>query len=214
METVTDSDKIAPWSGGLRCNAKSKRSQQQCKNTAITNATKCRMHGGKSEGRPSNKLSHGLASDFIRKKDLPEIVARARALDTAEGRAEAVKLGHALTSVRAEAIPEGELYHDVYFRAMGTALKHVETLHGLEVKEQAPQLPNFVVLSPDAAQLAPFEARTLEGHCTVRMLDGKPFVFDGATGGWMPATLRKDADSGVEYYDRVLTLPPAEPSDA
>lgn len=206
METVTDSDKIAPWSGGLRCNAKSKRSQQQCKNTAITNATKCRMHGGKSEGRPSNKLSHGLASDFVRKKDLPEIIARARALDTPEGRTEAVKIGHALTTVRAEAIPEGEQFHDVYFRAMGTALKHVETLHSLDTKDEAPQLPVFNIAIGDAVQHAPFEARTLEGHATLRMLDGKPFLLDVATGGWMPASLRKDEDSGAEYYERVLTL--------
>jgi hypothetical protein len=170
------------------------------------------MHAGKSEGKPSVALQHGLASDFVRKRDLPEIVSRARALDTAEGRAEAVKIGHALTSVRAEAIPEGELYHDVYFRAMGTALKHVETLHGLEVKEQAPQLPIFNIAIGDAASHAPFAARSLEGQATMRMLDGQPFMLDVTTGGWMPAQLRKDDDSGAEYYERVIAALDA-PSD-
>jgi hypothetical protein len=146
-----------------------------------------------------------MASDFVRKRDLPEIVARARALDTPEGRSEAVKVGHALTTVRAEAIPEGEQFHDVYFRAMGTALKHVETLHSLDNKAQAPQLPVFNIAIGDAAAQT-FEARTAEGHCTIEMVRGRPYMLDAATGALWPAQLRKDEDSGAEYYERVLVL--------
>jgi hypothetical protein len=211
MDIVTDgsapNENIAPWGGGPRCTAKSKRSQVQCKNAAMSGVTKCRMHGGKTEARPmEHSLTHGQYSPWVHQDKIKSVLSRARALDTPEGRAEAVKIGHALTTVRLEQVPEGEQFHDVYFRGANTALKHVETLHGLEAEEQAPQLPTFVLNVGDATQQAPFEARTLEGHCTVRMLDGKPFLLDAATGGWMPAQLRKDEDSGAEFYERVLAL--------
>src|SRR6185369_8530802 len=209
METVTDgstpNENNAPFGGGPRCTAKSKRSQVQCRNAAMAGVTKCRMHGGKTEARPmEHSLTHGQHSPWVHQDKIKSVLSRARALDTPEGRAEAVKIGHALTTVRLEQVPQGEQFHDVYFRGANTALKHVETLHGLEVKEQAPTAPVINILSADAMQHAPFEARTLEGHCTVRMLDGKPFVLDVATGGWMPAQLRKDEESGAEIYERLL----------
>ena len=47
-----------------RCLAKSKRSQEQCKNWAIKQKTMCRFHGGKStgprthEGKEKSRQSH------------------------------------------------------------------------------------------------------------------------------------------------------------
>jgi hypothetical protein len=206
MEPVTELKKIAAWSGGLRCSAMSKRSREQCGNAAIRGATKCRMHGGSSELVPGARLTHGLSSEFVRKDQLPHIIERVRKLDTAEGRAEAVKIGHALTDVRAEAIPQSDDFHDVYFRARATALKHIETLENIEKKDEAPQLPVFNIAIGDAASQT-FEARTLEGHCTIEMVRGRPYMLDAATGALWPAQQRKDEDSGAEFYERVLAEP-------
>ena len=41
-----------------RCNAKSKRTKQQCRNPAIKGKTKCKHHGGRSTG---SKTSEGKA---------------------------------------------------------------------------------------------------------------------------------------------------------
>jgi hypothetical protein len=39
----------------VQCNAKSKRTKQQCRAPAIKNKTKCRFHGGKSTGPKSQE---------------------------------------------------------------------------------------------------------------------------------------------------------------
>jgi hypothetical protein len=210
MEAVTDANENAPFNGGQRCSAKSKRSQQRCKNAALAGVTKCRMHGGHTEAKPmEHSLTHGQTSPWVHKDKIKEVFVRARALDTPDGRAEAVKVGHALTTVRLESVPEGEQFHDVYFRGSSVALKHVETLHNLDSKEQAPQLPNFIVLNGDAAAQAPFAARSAEGQCTIRTIDGQPYMLDALTGALWPACLRKDEDSGAELYERVIVALPA-----
>lgn len=49
-------------SARARCAARSKRSGKGCQNAPCTGSTKCRMHGGKSEGRP---LKHGRYSQRL-----------------------------------------------------------------------------------------------------------------------------------------------------
>jgi hypothetical protein len=208
MDIVTDDCNIAPFSGGLRCSAKSKRAQRQCKNAALTGATKCRMHGGSLELKPSARLTHGITSKFVKTEDLPALFEKVRELDTDDGRKEALKRSYAVLDLRLDHIPEGVDHAEIAVRVHDSKRKDIALLHDIEksAEQAAPQLPVFNIAIGDATQQAPFEARTLDGHCTVRMLDGKPFLFDAATGGWMPAQLRKDEDSGAEFYERVLAL--------
>lgn len=54
----------------MRCHAKSKRSQQQCKNFVVPGYTVCRMHGAgtPSKGRPGGRpIIHGRYSKFLPK---------------------------------------------------------------------------------------------------------------------------------------------------
>ena len=60
-----------------RCQAKSKRSQEQCKKAAIRDKDKCRLHGGASTGPKTlqgrkrcaaAKTVHGLETRELRKK--------------------------------------------------------------------------------------------------------------------------------------------------
>jgi hypothetical protein len=46
----------------VQCNAKSKRSGEQCKAWAVAGKTKCRMHGGNNTGRP---IIHGRYSQHL-----------------------------------------------------------------------------------------------------------------------------------------------------
>ena len=59
---------LAPFSpNALRCNAKSKRSGEQCKNAAVKGMTKCRNHGGLTPKKKalSNKLPKYLTKEGV-----------------------------------------------------------------------------------------------------------------------------------------------------
>ena len=56
----------------MRCTAKSKRSGVQCNSHAVKEKTKCRMHGGKSTGKPGNKNAKkdgNVYSKFLSEED-------------------------------------------------------------------------------------------------------------------------------------------------
>jgi hypothetical protein len=56
----------------MQCTAKSKRSGVQCNSHAVKEKTKCRMHGGKSTGKPGNKNAkkeNGVYSKFLSEED-------------------------------------------------------------------------------------------------------------------------------------------------
>jgi len=74
----------------LQCNAKSKRTKQQCRAPAIKGKTKCRFHGGLSTGPKTDrgklrcaeaKKIHGFDSRQIR-KERSEGLARLYELET------------------------------------------------------------------------------------------------------------------------------------
>ena len=83
-----------------RCNAKSKRTKQQCRNPAIKGKTKCKHHGGRSTGSrtPEGKARqikantiHGRETRAIRKErsaklaELYEIEKEMRSMGMVEG---------------------------------------------------------------------------------------------------------------------------------
>ena len=83
-----------------RCDAKSKRTKQQCRNPAIKGKTKCRHHGGRSTGSrtPEGKARqiaantiHGRETRAIRKErsaklaELYEIEKEMRSMGMVEG---------------------------------------------------------------------------------------------------------------------------------
>lgn len=69
-----------------QCDAKSKRSQQRCKNPAIVGAEKCRMHGAKSlAGQQSPRYKSGLFSAYLPKdlrKQVEVLFADQKRVDT------------------------------------------------------------------------------------------------------------------------------------
>jgi hypothetical protein len=58
----------------MHCQAKSKRTKEQCNSHAMKDKTKCRMHGGRLEGIANNnknaKKENGVYSKFLSDEDL------------------------------------------------------------------------------------------------------------------------------------------------
>jgi len=166
--------------------------------------TLCKFHGGAMEKvSAEHRVTHGGRRQYFHVDEIPSILDLYEALQTKEGRQQALIRGAAVTEHRASKIPDLSDNLELYVKARSSVRGDFALLEEMEAEEAAPQAPVINILNAEAAQLAPFEARTLEGHCTVMMILGKPFMLDVATGGWMPAQLRKD-DDGVEIYERVL----------
>jgi hypothetical protein len=188
-----------------KCRGTSRQTGKPCGKFPLPGKTLCKFHGGPSEKVSATHLvTHGLKRQYFHADELPALLEQIETLKTKQGRQAILMRGAALTEQRASKVPDDVEFIDAYVKARGSIRGDIALLENMEAEEQAPQLPVFNIAIGDATQHAPFEARTLEGHCTVRMLDGKPFLLDAATGGWMPAQLRKDEDSGAEFYERVL----------
>lgn len=194
--------------GAARCRAKSKQSQEQCKRHVTPGKTLCYYHGSKSEGVPNVQGStHMQRTEFVRKDQLPQIVDRMRQLDSKEGKAEAVKLRFALTEHLADTLaptPERPELVELALKAEDRLTKNLSLLHEMEA-EQVSQAPTTFIIGAfdaSAAPVTPFQARTIDGPCTIRYLDGEPFMLEGRC--WVPAIKQVDDESGAEYYTRLL----------
>jgi hypothetical protein len=211
METVTDAPKrVSPrtLSDKPRCRAHSKQTGKPCGNFPLPGKSLCKHHGGPTEKvSAEHRITHGGTRQYFHVNELPGLLEAIEALKTKEGRQAILMRSAALTEQRASKVPDNPDYIEPFVKARGSIRGDIALLEEMEAEEAAPTAPVINILSADAMQHAPFEARTLEGHCTVRMLDGKPFMLDVATGGWMPAQLRKDEESGAELYERLLSAP-------
>lgn len=208
METVTDAPKkLVPGSQTSkkpRCRATSRQTGKQCGAFPLPGKTLCRHHGGRNEkASAEHRITHGGTRQYFHVDELAGILEHVEALKTKEGRQAILMRGAALTEQRASKVPDVPDYIEAYVKARGSIRGDIALLEEMEAEEAVPTAPVINILNTDAAQLAPFEARTLEGHATVAMLWGKPFMLDAATGAWWPAQLRKDED-GIELYERLL----------
>ena len=214
METVTDTPKrVSPrtLSNKPRCRATSRQTKEPCRSFPMPGKTLCKHHGGPTEKVSATHLvTHGLNRKYFHEDEFPELLEQVESLKTTEGRKAILMRGVAVTEHRARKVPDSPEHLDSYVKARGSVRGDIALLEDMEAEVAAPQLPVFNIAIGDAASHAPFAARSLEGQVTMRMLDGQPFMLDVATGGWMPAQLRKDDDSGAEYYERVIAeLPPS-----
>lgn len=188
-----------------KCRATSRQTKQRCGRYPMPGKTLCKHHGGPTEKvSAEHRITHGGTRKYLHVDEIPELLQQLEALKTKEGRQALLMRGAALTEQRASKVPDVPEYIDAYVKARGSIRGDIALLEEMEAEEAAPQLPTFVIATGDATNAAPFEARSADGHCTVRLLDGKPFVLEAATGAWWPAQLRKDEDTGIEVYERVV----------
>jgi hypothetical protein len=185
----------------LRCRAKSKQSGERCKRWATPGKTLCVMHGSKREGIPSAVMTHGLASAYVRKADLPAIVARVAELKTAAGKEHALLTGAALMEHKLENAAPDVIDIDTLATARKSIREDLKTSH--ELTDEKPVAPTtFVLNNFDPSQHAAFQSRTIDGPCQIRYLDGEPFMLESRC--WVPALKQVDDESGAEYYVKLL----------
>lgn len=208
METVTERPKrFSPrtLSDKPRCRAKSKQTQKPCANFPLLNKTLCKFHGGPTEKvSAEHRITHNGTRKYFHVDEIPSILDLYETLQTKEGRQQALIRGAAVTEHRASKIPDLSENIEVYVKARGSIRGDIALLEDMQAEAAIPQLPVFNIAVGDAGQLAPFQARTLEGNATMRLLDGEPFMK--VNGDWLRAVKRIDEASGAEFYERVLEL--------
>jgi hypothetical protein len=178
-----------------------------CGKFPMPGKTLCKFHGGPLEKvSATHRVTHGLKRQFFHANELPELLEQIETLKTKQGRQAILMRGAALTEQRASKVPDDVEFIEAYVKARGSIRGDIALLEDMEAEEVAPQLPIFNIAIGDAASQT-FEARTLEGHCTIEMVRGRPYMLDAATGALWPAQQRKDEDSGAEFYERVLIAP-------
>jgi hypothetical protein len=210
MEAVTDKPKrVSPrtLSTKPRCRAKSKQTGQPCKMFPLADKTLCKYHGGPLEKVSAEHLvTHGGRRKYFNIDELPEIIEKIEVLQTTEGRQAALIRGAAVTEHRADKLKDSDEHLELYIKARGSVRGDIALAEELVADKTSQALPVFNIAIGDAASQT-FEARTLEGHCTIEMVRGRPYMLDAATGALWPAQQRKDEDSGAEFYERVLVAP-------
>lgn len=189
----------------LQCRAASKQHEGQCKAWALPGKTLCRHHGGRNEGRPALQTTkHGLSSEYVRKDQLPALLERVAELRTPAGKEHALLVGAALMEQRLTAVPNDVEYIDKFVNARKSVREDLKVAHEITQEEKPAAPTTFVIGNFDPQQNAPFQSRTLDGPCTVRYLEGAPFILDVPSGSWCPASEQTDEESGAKYYVRIL----------
>lgn len=189
----------------LKCRAKSKSTGVQCTAWAIWGKTLCYHHGGKTEKVPAlQAMKHGQTSKFYSEAEVDKLLRYRRELDTLEGQAEALKDNYAKIKVREERIPESVDFTEVAIKAAESKRKDVLAIHEITQEEKPDAPTTFVIGNFDPSQGAPFQGRTIDGPCTVRYLEGAPFMFEPTSGGWMPCSEQVDDESGAKYFVKIL----------
>lgn len=192
-----------------RCRAQSKQRKDRCNKYARPGKTLCRNHGASREGVPNREvMTHGDSSAFVRKTQLPEIVARMRDLDTRDGKSEFIKLRTALTETVADNIApvlaagRDDAMLEMALKVEDRLAKNVALLHEMDAEKASAVPTTFVVANFDPQQHAPFQSRTIDGPCQIRYLDGEAFMLENRC--WVPVLKQIDEESGAEYYVRLL----------
>jgi predicted RNA-binding protein YlxR (DUF448 family) len=205
----------------IKCRAKSKRPPHlPCGSWALEGVDLCRFHGGTTAQKQCEaNITHGGRSAYIRKDQLPEILAAAKKLASRAGRAEFVQIRAALTEMLADKVSsaiennspealklEPQAALDLALKAEDRLTKHVALLHEMDSEEVQTAPTTIVVANYDPQKGAVFQGRGLDGPVHMRLLDDKPFMLDSATGAWWPALEQTDEESGASYYTRLLEL--------
>jgi len=200
MAETTGKEKSVPRS--KKCRAKSKQSGKQCARWATPGKTLCVIHGSKKEGVPAlERITHGQTSKFYSEEEVDKLLKYRRELDSIDGQAEALKDNYAKIKAREERIPAAVDFTELAIKAADSKRKDILAIH--ELTDEKPVAPTtFVLNNFDPQQHAAFQARTIDGPCQIRYLDGEPFMLEGRC--WVPAHKQVDDDSGAEYYVRLL----------
>jgi hypothetical protein len=187
-----------------RCGAQAKTTGKSCKQRPLPGGKRCKFHGGKQSRKP-NALAktHGTTTKYIEVSKLPDLLARIDELRTPEGKERALLGGAALMQQRVAAVPDNPDYIDKVAQALKSIREDIKVSHEIAKVDVAPTAHTFVIATGNA-QAERFEARSPEGHCTIRMLDGEPFML--VRGDWLRCVKGVDEDSGAEVYRRVLEL--------
>ena len=209
---MTKPPELKPGQVPGRCNAKARQSPTGfCRNWPITDegCTRCRMHAGHSQGKPSVALTTGVKSRFVRVDQLRDVAEIAAALMTADGRAALTATRAAVAEVRLREVPEQD--HST-FLAYGEALRRDQAAIADELDTKAVggevvfQIQSF---GTDAnctvlcrlAEHADFPASVDNpGTVNVRFIDGAPYLIHPATGAMVPARKLLDEETGADVY--------------
>lgn len=201
-------------SGERRCTARSKQAGRQCARWASPGHRVCVLHGARSKrGAESGTYRHGERSKYVPKDQIPAIVQAAEAIERDLGRSVVVS-NLAERRVRREELPD-EL--DVRLRVDDSDRKDVEVLGKLEAlrraaepTEAAPMITNVLDLG-SYGRAIPCTDRGLHGVVWRLDVEGPTgsgtFIFDPATGAWLPARLTQDANGLEAWAPAVNALP-------
>lgn len=200
-----------------RCKAKSKRRGERCLKYR-ERAGVCRFHGARSKrGHESGTYVHGGSTRFIDvDTELPEFIARIDELENPEKRRDRLAMLVALASLRSERIPLDVEYIEAALRLQHSELCGIKLLHEIDQAKPKSETPAPVFQFYSAGQVEErwwrFSARGVDGVVSIQMIDGVPYIYDEATGHFVPAKKEIEPEFQIVYYREDPDTPRAKSS--
>lgn len=195
-----------------KCRAQSKQTGNRCGRWPMAGKTLCKHHGGKNEKVPAlQKVTHGLTSEYINVKQLPEILERVAELKSPAGKEHALLVGAALTEHRLENVPNKLEFLGAFVDGRKSVREDLKAAHEVtkaETSTAAPTTFNIVQYSADG----PFRrvlSRGVEGPVTIQYIENEPYMFDAQLNAYFAASRQIDDDTGAEYFTKLLEASPS-----